>query len=123
MFRGKVRDRLDRDLPRALAISDPNLRAQEVRKILDRERRYAQQREEAIAIRSLGSLEAALVREKSPEGAYWKLSENVQQHTFDCLAMVARCGRGRCLSRSGRRCMSGASASASNPDFAVDMKP
>lgn len=89
-FRGKVRERLDRDLPKVLAIDDLAVREAELQKVLDRERRYAEAREEAIAVRALGNIEARLVREASPEGAYWQLSPYVENHTRDCLAMAGK---------------------------------
>jgi hypothetical protein len=86
-FAMKVRQRLDRDLPKALSIADPGIRESEVRKILDRERRYVAMREQAMATRTLGTAEQRRVERLSPEGGFWHLSEHVREHTLDCLAM------------------------------------
>jgi hypothetical protein len=86
-FQRKMRERLSRDLPKALSISDPVLREAEVRKIMEREQRYSRQREEAMLQRALGKFEARMLMDLSPEGAYWKLSPFVKAHTLDCLAM------------------------------------
>jgi hypothetical protein len=88
-YRGKVRARLDRDLPVALSISDRASRELEVRKIIERETRYANQREAALQGRALGALEARILESKSPEGARWELG-NTRTHTKDCLAMAGK---------------------------------
>jgi hypothetical protein len=88
-FRAKARARLDRDLPSILAITDRAVREAELRKVLDRERRYAEQREEAIALRSLGAAEARVLEATSPQGALWTLGPT-QTHTADCLAMAGK---------------------------------
>lgn len=85
-FAAKARDRLDRDLPKALMIPDFSVRETEVQKVLDRERRYAEQREMAMATRTLGAAEQRNVERVSPEGGYWRLSPHVRAHTLDCLA-------------------------------------
>lgn len=73
-FAAKARARVARDLPGALAIADRAAREQAVRAIVDRERRYLTQREDAIAARLLGHVTAAAVRDVSPDGAFWKLN-------------------------------------------------
>ena len=55
--------------------------------ILERERRYLAQREEAIAERAYTAMEMLSLRQTSPQGAFWKLSDGVQQHTPGCIAM------------------------------------
>jgi len=86
-FAANARARLDRDLPKALSIADRTLREAEVQKVLDRERRYVEMREDAVAVRALGAAEAKLIESRSPEGAYWRLSPYAKEHTLDCLAM------------------------------------
>lgn len=86
-FRRKMRDRLKTDLPKALAISDPAARQEALRKILAREQRYTLQREEAMLTRAISRIEMNQLMQVSPEGAYWKLSPLVKEHTLDCLAM------------------------------------
>jgi hypothetical protein len=89
-FRRKMKERLNRDLPKALSIVDPVQREAAVRAIMEREKRYSLAREEAMLQRALGKMEAQLLRDISPEGAFWKLSPHVKQHTLDCLAMGNR---------------------------------
>lgn len=89
-FRRKMKERLDRDLPKALSIVDPADREAAVRQIMEREKRYSLMREEAMLQRALGKMEAQLLEVLSPEGAFWKLSPHVKQHTLDCLAMGNR---------------------------------
>jgi hypothetical protein len=86
-FAAGARARLDRDLPKALMIADPTLRETAVNAVLEREKRYARQREEAIAMRALGAGELEMALRESPLGAYWKLSPHVSEHTPDCLAL------------------------------------
>lgn len=87
-FRKKMRERLERDLPEALAIADPKARLDAFDKIMEREKRFRVAREEAMFMRALGKAEAMLLKESSPRGAYWTLSPFVHQHTLDCLAMA-----------------------------------
>lgn len=86
-FRRKMRDRLKADLPKALAIPDPATRNAAIAKLLEREKRYTRQREEAILNRAIARIEMNLLMELSPEGAFWRLSPMVREHTLDCLAM------------------------------------
>lgn len=86
----KARDRLAHDLPLALSITDPRVREAQVQKILDRERRYAEMRESAMAARALGVAEQQHVERVSPEGGYWHESDHVEHHTLDCLAMAGK---------------------------------
>jgi hypothetical protein len=86
-YRAKVRERLDRDLPRVLSIANRELREFELMKVLERERRIIGQREDAIAGRALGAMEAQQVRQASPAGGFWLPSPHVSEHTVDCLAM------------------------------------
>ena len=87
VFRRKQRERLQRDLPKALQNLDPGQRVQEVQGILDRERRYLGQREEALAERAYTAMEMLDLRRTSPQGAFWRLSDGVQTHTPGCIAM------------------------------------
>lgn len=86
-FRAKQIERLRRDLPDALRQPDPKERGDEVQRILSRERRYTQMREEAMSERALADAEYETVKQMSPLGAYWRLSRTVHTHTLDCLAM------------------------------------
>jgi 2'-5' RNA ligase len=82
-FQRKARDRMERDLPKALRISDPVERQAAVQALLDREKRYVDMREEAMAKRASAKAELHDVKEVSPDGAYWKLGDAVT-HTLDC---------------------------------------
>lgn len=84
-FQRKVAERLNRDLPTALREGEDA-----VQRILDRERRYVRQREEAMLSRSISAVERMTLQETSPQGAYWDLSPYVRQHTPDCLAMAGK---------------------------------
>ena len=86
-FQRKQRERLQRDLPTALAHADPAQRVEATQRVLDRERRYLQAREEAIAERAYTAVEMIDLQRDSPQGAFWKLSEGVKEHTVGCLAM------------------------------------
>jgi hypothetical protein len=89
-FQRRARKRLAVDLPLALREADPQRREAAVREVMDREKRYLRQREEAAASRVVAALEFDLLRQLSPEGAWWRLSELVQEHTLDCVAMAER---------------------------------
>lgn len=86
-FLRKQRERVERDIPEALADADPTRRQERVNRILEREKRYLVMRREAMTERAIVAAEMEYVREASPEGAYWKLSPYVREHTLDCLAM------------------------------------
>lgn len=81
----KVRDRLDRDIPRALRIADPDEREAAVQRILDRERRWLDWREDAIESRAASAANNWRVERDSPTGAYWELDETLN-NTPDCAA-------------------------------------
>jgi hypothetical protein len=88
-YAAAVRERLDRDLPPALAL-EPAERGEAVRRILARERRIQEQREAAIVARLEGAARKHAVKIASPEGAFWRLSPRVDTHTTDCLRMGGR---------------------------------
>jgi 8-oxo-dGTP pyrophosphatase MutT (NUDIX family) len=89
-FQRKVKQRLERDLPEALRTPGEAQRALAVGKILDREKRYVAQREQAAAGRVVGALEMDLLRQSSPQGAYWQLSPLIREHCPRCLAMAGK---------------------------------
>jgi hypothetical protein len=89
-FQRKSRLRLERDLPEALRIADPGERAKAVAKLLEREKRFLVQREQAAAQRLVASLEAELLKQASPQGAYWQLSPLIRNHCLRCLAMAGK---------------------------------
>jgi hypothetical protein len=84
-FERKMKDRLERDLPKALGVTDPEKRQQAVGKILDREKRYLAARQQAMAERASARAEHMDVKAASPDGAFWALDPTVKQHTFLCL--------------------------------------
>jgi hypothetical protein len=89
-FQRKQRQRLAEELPQALLIADPAKRAEAVANILEREKRYIGQREQAAAQRLVAALEDDLLKAASPLGAYWKLSPLVREHCLRCLAMAGK---------------------------------
>lgn len=86
-FERRMRDRLERDMPKALRETDPEKRAMAVQKLLDREKRHLAMRQRAMAERASARAEQMDVKLASPDGAYWKLDPTVKQHTLDCLLM------------------------------------
>lgn len=81
-----MRERLERDMPEALAQADPDAA---VEALLEREQRYMEAHEDAAAVRVEAAARRAQVKRLSPEGAYWVLGQNVKTHTPDCVAMAA----------------------------------
>lgn len=88
-FARNAADRVASKLPAALAITDPQLRAQAIQQILDDEKRFAQQRDEAMAARAYAAIARAKVRRVSPLGAFWQLG-HAQNHTAGCLFMAGK---------------------------------
>lgn len=80
-------DRLAAGLPAALEIADPAQRAAAVRRLLDAEERYAQQRQEAMAARAIAAVTRAQLRRDSPLGAFWRLGRALD-HTSGCVVMA-----------------------------------
>jgi hypothetical protein len=74
-------------LPQATAIADPRRRDAAIAAILDRERQYAVQRQNAMASRALNATDRVVLRVASPQGAFWKLDPTVIEHTRGCLIM------------------------------------
>jgi ADP-ribose pyrophosphatase YjhB (NUDIX family)/2'-5' RNA ligase len=87
-FRAKQYARIQAELAPALAIADPKEREKAVRALFERERKYTQMREEAMRVRVMAAVRHYHLEQASPQGAYWKLGENVKKHTIDCLAMA-----------------------------------
>lgn len=90
-FQRKVAERVRRDSARALQLPAEKRRVA-IEALLRREKFYARQRSEAMAVRSLAAVDRVVLR-KLPAppggyaGAFWKLDPNVKQHTPDCIAM------------------------------------
>lgn len=82
-------DRVARQLPAALAIKDRGQRRDAVERILEAERRFAQQRSEAMLARAAAAVQRAQLRRTSPLGAFWRLGF-AKNHTPGCLAMADR---------------------------------
>jgi hypothetical protein len=89
-FMRKMSRRVKRDLPKALRIEEAGERRQAIQKIVDRERRYIEQRRQALSGRLAGFADMKRLQESSPQGAYWQLSNTVRQHTPDCIAMSGK---------------------------------
>lgn len=88
-FERKSRIRLARDLPRVYAIADPVERRRALEKVLERERVFARFRAESMAVRAIAAVDRVVIREESPQGAFWRLGHAVQ-HTADCIAMAGK---------------------------------
>lgn len=93
VFQAKARDRLRRDLPVALAVEDVERRRVAVRRILERERRFALLREEAVRARAGGRVEFARLRAilepQGVQGMFWRLNPRLV-HCAKCLALGGR---------------------------------
>ncbi len=88
-FAAASRERLARDLPAALAIADPAERREAVRRLLERERRFAEQREEQVRQRAQAAADRGRVRKASPDGAYWDLNP-LLDNCATCKAMAGK---------------------------------
>lgn len=84
-FLRRMEERLRERLPRALTQPDPVAAIETVLKL---EREYLQSHEEASATRVEATIRYDILKRVSPEGAFWKLGENVKAHTPDCVAMA-----------------------------------
>lgn len=89
VFAERQAERLTRDLTAALTITDPAQRRARVQAIMRGEQRYAQMRSEAMAARAFAGVDRVLLRQTSPQGAYWRLGQ-AQNHTEGCLRMQGR---------------------------------
>lgn len=89
-FRAATEQRLRRDLPLMLAIPNPAEREAAVRGLLGRERRYQEQRAQAMVARAVAAVDRQVLRRESPSGAFWKLDPSVKEHTAGCLVMGGR---------------------------------
>lgn len=86
-FERRSAERFTRDLTATLAIPDGRQREAAVRGLVDREQRYARQRDEAMAARAFAAVDRLVLRTSSPQGAFWWLDPNVAEHTAGCLFM------------------------------------
>jgi hypothetical protein len=89
-FGKKQEARLRATLPQILAMPEGEARADAMRALMERESRYEEQRSAAMFGRALGGLNATVLKNQSPQGAYWKLSPFVKEHTVGCLKMGER---------------------------------
>ena len=85
-FVANQRNRLERDLPGAFRVADAEQRRLLVTRILEREKRYAEAHSRARLTRAVAAVEREILKELSPEGAFWWLSPDVKEHTADCVA-------------------------------------
>lgn len=86
-FERRVLARVRRDGTKALYLPEEK-RAERMKALVRRERRYARQRSEAMAVRALAALDRAALRIESPAGAEWHLDPNVKAHTPGCVIMA-----------------------------------
>lgn len=86
-FAEGVARRVGADIGTALALPDPKMREAAVQSIMAREQRFARMRSEAMAARAFAAISRSSIRRDSPQGAFWKLSPLVREHTAGCLIM------------------------------------
>lgn len=86
-FARRQSERLIRDMATALALPDKAAREGAVRGLMAREEVYLRQRLEAQAVRAFAAIDRVVLREQSPQGAFWKLDPTVTEHTAGCLLM------------------------------------
>jgi hypothetical protein len=89
LFAAGSRARLAAGLPGALAIPDAAARDRAVRALLDRERRYAAERDAAVAERLRGLVSMHEAMAASPDGALW----NINPRLDNCVRCRALAGR------------------------------
>lgn len=85
-FERKVRDRVRVGATKALALDTEAERRTALAKVLAREKLYARQRSEAMAVRALSTLDRVVLQAESPEGAFWEFVED-DRTTPDCRMM------------------------------------
>jgi hypothetical protein len=88
-FARRAAERMAVNLPRVLAIPDPEQRRAAMRGLLNQEQRFAQQRSEAMAARAIAAVERVVLRQDSPQGAFWRLGP-CKEHTAGCLFMQGK---------------------------------
>lgn len=88
-FAQASRERVRRDLPAALAITDPEARRTAVADILRRETRFGQQSIAAMEQRVDGAKAKAKVLAASPDGAFWRLTPELDNCEV-CQAMAGK---------------------------------
>lgn len=86
-FAEKAAARFAERIATALAIPDPTVRERAIRGVLAQEETYARQRAVAMAARAFAAIDRVVLREASPQGAFWKLDPTVTEHTAGCLVM------------------------------------
>lgn len=86
-FARRAAERFTVNMSTALAIPDPQMREAAVRGLLGRESFIARQRSQAMFARAIAAVERRVLRQASPNGAFWKLDPTVIEHTAGCLIM------------------------------------
>lgn len=82
-------ERVRAGLIEALKITDPEQRRAAVEAVFEAERRFAQQRSEAMAARAIAAVTRMQLRRDSPLGAFWRLGL-ANEHTAGCRLMAGR---------------------------------
>lgn len=88
-FERRVRERVMRDVGSVIARPKPEEQREALRKLFERERRYAQQRAVEMGRRLEKTTERIVVRRESPRGAFWALGV-AREHTPECVAMAGK---------------------------------
>lgn len=85
-FAAKQADRVSTETAQIMALPDPAERERRMRGMLQSERRYAEQRSQAMAARAIAAADRAQLKAESPQGAFWQIGI-AKDHTAGCLAM------------------------------------
>lgn len=86
-FQRRVLKRWRDAVPVILGTPDPAIRAEKMRAFRAREKKILEARHQAMMERADGAANRTLLKALSPQGAYWKLNEFVNEHTLDCLVL------------------------------------
>lgn len=89
VFRKRSQERVRAGMTLAQAAKDPSARASAIQNVMNRERRFAEQRSAAAGERVLVAAELQELRKLSPRGAFWALGVR-RTHTPDCIAMAGK---------------------------------
>lgn len=90
VFERRSHERFKAQLGRAAGEADHGKRVRMVQTAIAAERRYAVQRQQMVAQRSVAAVDRAALRRESPTGAAWRLDKSVKNHTPECVAMAGK---------------------------------
>lgn len=82
--------RLRTALATIVRLPDATQRADRMQAVMVQLERFERQRSEAMFGRAVGALNKSVLKLSSPQGAFWRLSPFVKEHTAGCLVMGER---------------------------------